>query len=180
MKLTLITALMVTLTSSTLLAQTTEPAPAPPTATLQTLDELVRAIDPDATREGNQWQLAWQEMTLIVVADDAADRMRIISPIQPVDPDDPELMHRLLQANFDAALDARYAVAQGIIWGTFLHPLSSLTQREFASGLIQVVNVVNSFGSTFSSGVFTYGGGDSTDEYRELLRQLESRVPSST
>ncbi len=31
-----------------------------------------------------------------------------------------------MQANFDTALDARYAIAKGALWSTFIHPLSDL------------------------------------------------------
>lgn len=57
-----------------------------------------------------------------------------------------EELLRLLQANFDSALDARYAVARGILWAVYIHPLSALTDREFLPGLGQTVNIVRTYG----------------------------------
>ncbi len=36
-------------------------------------------------------------------------------------------------ANFDTAMDARYAIAQGGLWRTVLHPFAALTDDEFLS-----------------------------------------------
>ncbi len=166
--------------SQTEQGNTTEEPVASATMTAEKLDEMVRIIDSEAVREGSQWQFVFGEITLIMVIDVNADRMRLITPIEAVDPDDEHLLMRLMQANFDAALDARYAVAQEIIWGTFIHPLSSLTERDFASAVFQTANLATSYGSTYSSGLFTFGGGDSQEEYRKLLQKLQQNDPSST
>lgn len=85
---------------------------------------------------------------------------------------DAGLMRRLLQANFDSALDARYAIANKLIWGVFIHPLSPLDNEQFASALVQVLNVATSFGTSFSSGQLTFGAGDSIEENRKLMEEL--------
>ena len=82
-----------------------------------------------------------------------------------------ELM-RVMQANFDSALDARYAVAQGRLWATYIHPLSALEREQFLSALIQTVNIARTYGQTYSGGALTFGGGDSNGIYEELLRDL--------
>lgn len=56
--------------------------------------------------------------------------MRIIMPIGDADEIDKESLLRMMQANFDSALDARYAIAQGSLWGVFIHPLGSLIERQ--------------------------------------------------
>ncbi len=109
---------------------------------------------------------------MILIFDENADRMRMFTPIGPESALDPELMRRMLQANFDSALDARYAVAKELIWGVFIHPLSPLDDEQFASAVIQILNVADSFGSSFSSGLFTFGAGDSIEENRKLLEEL--------
>ena len=86
----------------------------------------------------------------------------------------PELLYRLMQANFDTALDARYAIAQKVIWTAYLHPLGSLGEAQFVSGLAQVVTLAENFGTTFSSGAMTFGGGDSG----ALLKELQDRLDS--
>ena len=99
--------------------------------------------------------------------------MRIIVPIGPADALEEPLLVRLMQANFDSALDARYAIARGVLWSTFIHPLASLDDAAFLLGLGQTVNLANTFGDSYSSGVLLFGGGDSRGiRERELLEQL--------
>jgi hypothetical protein len=80
-----------------------------------------------------------------------------------------------MQANFDTALDARYAVAQGRLWGVFLHPLSPLERDQLLSGLAQTVNVALTYGESYSGGASVFGGGDSNQIYRDLLEDLQKR-----
>ena len=144
---------------------------------LARMAEVIDALDPDAQRNGNNWQLTVEETSLLVVTDITNDRMRILTAIVMADALPPEALLRLLQADFDSALDARYAIAQDLVWGTFIHPLSSLTTREFASGLLQTKSLADTFGTTFSSGILTYGGGDSSaiieKQLEELLEELK-------
>ena len=110
---------------------------------------------------------------ITIITDPNADRMRIIIPIRKADGLDASEMQRILQANFDTALDARYAIAKGVLWSTFIHPLSSLSDKDFLSGLSQAINIVISYGETYSSGVFTFGGGDSNELIeKKLLEEL--------
>ena len=149
-------------------------------AVLDQMGEVITALDGEAERNGNNWQLTLEERMMLVVTDTNAGRMRIITPIAPVDQLPEGAMERLMQANFDTALDARYAVGQGLVWGAFIHPLDSLTTRDFASGLLQTHTLGETFGTTFSSGALNYGGGDSGaiigEQLKELLEELEKRA----
>ena len=105
-----------------------------------------------------------------------ADRMRVLIPLERSDDLSKDELLRLMQANFDSALDARYAIAQGQLWAAFIHPLSSLTDEEFLLGIGQTANVVASFGSTYSSGMFIFGGGDSAEiERKRFLEELRNQ-----
>ena len=142
--------------------------------TAERLAELIVRVDDEAVLEGATWFFHIEGLETAVVYDVNADRMRIIMPIGPADELDEENLLRMMQANFDSALDARYAVAQGTLWGVFIHPLSSLTSEEFLVGLGQTANVVMSYGSTYSSGLFIYGNGDSAEiERQRLIERLK-------
>ena len=144
-----------------------------PSMTTERLDALVRAVDPEATREDNLWSLRIEERPVTVVADPDADRMRIVVPIAEAAALDASLLYRVLQANFDSTIDARYAIARGALWGAFIHPLRSLTDDDFLSGLGQVINIASSFGTTYSSGLLTFGPGDSAEILRrQLIEEL--------
>lgn len=145
-------------------------------AAQEKLDGLVGLMDDKAVRNGNSWQLTVAERQVFIVTDTSADRMRIITPIAPAGDLGAALLERLLQANYDAALDARYAIAQNIVWSVFIHPLSSLTEKDFLSGAAQTVIAAQTFGTSFSSGMFVYGGGDTNGIHKELLEELEKRT----
>lgn len=133
---------------------------------------IVTAIDEDARLTGNGATFTIDETTVTLVFDVNADRMRLFSQIRPGDGLSGPQLRRLMQANFDTALDARYAVAQGQLWATFMHRMTTLTQEDFVSALAQTVTLVKTYGTTFSSGAMSFGGGDSTAEIQKLLDRI--------
>lgn len=142
---------------------------------LEHLDQMIVRIDPEAQRapHGTAWQFSLHGRQLMVVTDPKAGRMRIMTAIAPANILTPELLARLMQANFDSALDARYALGRDIIWGAFVHPLLDLTDDEFLAGIGQVFNIAASFGTSFSSGMMVFGGGDSQEmERRRVIEEL--------
>ncbi len=137
------------------------------------LKELIKKFDEDALTEGNAVQFELRERDLLLVYDESADRMRVITPIVNAALADEALMARMLQANYDAVLDARYAVANDLIWAVYIHKLSSVTQDDFLSGVAQVVSAAETFGTSFTSGAMVFGGGDTSGIHEDLLKQLE-------
>ncbi|MHA7857270.1 MAG: type III secretion system chaperone family protein [Henriciella sp.] len=133
---------------------------------------IVTAIDEDARLTANGATFTIDDTMVTLVFDVNADRMRLFSQIRPSDGLSGPQLRRLMQANFDTALDARYAVAQGQLWSTFMHRLTSLTQEDFVSALAQTVTLVKTFGTTFSSGAMSFGGGDSNAEIQKLLDRI--------
>jgi len=83
--------------------------------------------------------------------DEEFNRMRIISPITQYSCLAPKIKDSLMDANFHSALDCRYGVTEDTLYALFLHPLSSLTHKDFISALKQVHNLAKSFGKTYSS-----------------------------
>lgn len=140
---------------------------------VERLDRLIRRVDEHAQREGHSWQLRIDGTRAQVIADPAHDRMRVVVPVAEADKLPPATLHRLLQANFDTALDARYGIARGLLWATYIHPLGPLTAEQFLSGLAQTVSLARNYGSSYSSGALSFGGGDSQDLLRELLEKGE-------
>ncbi len=141
--------------------------------TAASLTELIKKFDKAAQAQGNAVQFTLQERDLIFVYDENADRMRVITPIANAALADDALMQRMLQANYDAVLDARYAVANDLIWAVYIHKLSTVTQDDFLSGVAQAVTAAETFGTSFTSGAMVFGGGDSSAIHTDLLEQLE-------
>ena len=148
---------------------------APPGETPMTFERLIKivnAIDPDARFSGTSMELTIDDIPIIVVTDPVADRMRALIPIRSADELDADELMRLMQANFDTALDARYAVAQGRLWATYIHPLAALEREQFLSGLVQTMNIARTYGQTYSGGALSFGGGDSNGIFQDRLKEL--------
>lgn len=145
--------------------------------TNERLAEIVNRLDENAEGHEGFWQFSFDGVPLLLVIDARADRMRVISPIGDFAQEDlaPELLFRMLQANFDTTLDARYGYAQGKLWSVYIHPLSPLTDQQFLSGIGQTINLVKTFGSTYNSGALSFGGGDSQEQNRKLFEELQRR-----
>ena len=136
------------------------------------LVELIQRLDEDAVVRETSVVFEIAERELMMVYDSEAKRMRVISPIIPVSALPEGVMERMLQANYDAVLDTRYAIANDIVWATFIHPLSSLTEDDFISALAQTVTAAETFGTTYTSGAIVFGGGDSSGIHEGLLEDL--------
>ncbi|MEL7490542.1 MAG: hypothetical protein AAGJ73_07465 [Pseudomonadota bacterium] len=147
----------------------------PAVAAAAALREAVRRIDPTAEFGASGATFRVNTVPVTLVYDTNADRMRLVSAVTALDEIEPEIMIRLMQANFESALDARYAIAQGVVWATFIHPLSSITPDEFGSGLGQTVNLVTTFGSSYTSGAIVFGGGDSATDEGALIEELREK-----
>ena len=147
---------------------------APPEMSPARMNDLIEAVGDGVERMNpGQWRFKIEKVSVLVIADDAHDRMRILVGIAKANKLPPELYRRLMQANFDTTLDARYAVAKGLLWAMYLHPLKSLTDRMFLSGIGQTVNLLRTFGKTFSSGGLSFQGGDSSGLIeRQLIEKL--------
>lgn len=175
------TAFCLALLASPVIAQSeTEPVPVDPPVvepamSMQRLAEIVQAIDPEAKAQNNALQLTIADVPVLIIADPLADRMRAMVPIRSADGLDAKELMRLMQANFDTALDARYAVAQGRLWGVFIHPLSPLNKDQLLSGLAQTVGIAQSYGTSYSGGAMHFGGGDSSEIYRNLIEDLRKK-----
>jgi hypothetical protein len=91
---------------------------------------------------------------------------------------DNDRLYRIMQANFDSALDARYSIAQGVLWSAFIHPLSALSDHQFIDGLAQTVNLAATYGTTYSSGALVFSQGDSRGEQNKHYQQIIERENS--
>ena len=152
-----------------------QPVQAPEAMSLERLREIILAVDPEAEDGGTAFQLTIEDIPVIVVTDPSADRMRAMVAIRSAAGLDPAEVQRMMQANFDTALDARYAIAQGRLWSVYIHPLSPLDKDEFLAALGQVVNLALTYGTTYQSGLLSYRGGDSSGRQRQLIDDLLKR-----
>lgn len=174
MKTAALFSLVLTALAATAPATRAQEATVPePAMTFSAMADIVKALDPDATVSAGGIGLTIGNVPVTIVADAQANRMRILVPIASVAGLSEADLLRLMQANFDTALDARYAVANERLWSVYIHPLAELERSQFVSGLAQTVTLARNYGGTYSSGGAIFGGGDSGALYRELLDRSE-------
>ena len=124
---------------------------------LDALEAVLRARADDVSGEAGAWEFEIHGVHMACFTDTRFDRMRIIAPILDVVDLTDEQRDAALEANFHTALDARYATSDGVLYSAFIHPLSPLTVTEVESALRQVAGLVDTFGSTYSSGALMFG-----------------------
>jgi len=142
-----------------------QPAPEAEETTMmdnEKLAEVLKRIDTEVEGDAGHWQMTYDSLKVLVITDEKAGRMRFVSPITKADILEMDGLLHLMQANFDSALDALYAIASGWIWRAYIHPLPELTEKELFSGLDQTIALAVSFGTTFSSGTLVFQGSDSS------------------
>ena len=138
--------------------------------TLKLMGEIIDRLDPEAeSAGGNVWRFKVEKVPVIIVTDEKNNRMRILVGIRNAKEMTEEEVMRVMQANFDSALDARYAIARDILWSAFIHPLRTLHTKQFIAAIGQTVNLALTYGTTYTSGLLTYGGGDSNEIIRRDL-----------
>ncbi len=142
--------------------------------TLDNMDAIIKRLDPETeTVRKGIWRLKVETVPVIIITDEKNNRMRIMVGVKSAKEMTPEELIRIMQANFDSALDARYAVAKDILWSAFIHPLRTLHDKQFIAAIGQTVNLALTYGTTYTSGLLTYGGGDSNAIIqRDLIDKL--------
>ncbi len=123
----------------------------PPSMTTQALGKLLDSYLQDFEGQPGFWRGSRAEVPVFVFSDDDHDRLRLMAPIGIVEELDADLLHVLLQANYDRALDARYAMNGKELWSVVVHPLATLATDDLPNLFDQLVTLVKNTGSTFAS-----------------------------
>jgi hypothetical protein len=123
------------------------------------LDALIRSSSEVLEGRPGAWGLRFNGEEFLVLSDEAHDRMRVMSPVAEEAALSDRDRRAVLAANFDRALDARYAVSGGKLWAVYLHPLGSLTETQFLDALEQTHRLKANYGTTYASSELTFQGG---------------------
>ena len=126
--------------------------------TKQEMFDHINKVGENIAQEGNVIQFTFRGIPEIVVFDESADRMRIVSPITEVTNVDNGLLLNALEANYHSVLDARYAVSDDLVWSAFIHPLNDLSIDLLNSAINQVAIAHATFGQDFTSGALIFPG----------------------
>ena len=124
------------------------------------LQELIEKFGTDIQGEPGFWHFEAHGVQMVCITDESHNRMRLMAPIVQLSEVDAQQLVTCMEANFDRALDARYCLQDGTLWGAFIHPLDPLSADLFESAVRQVAAVCQNFGDSYSSGELVFQGGE--------------------
>jgi hypothetical protein len=119
---------------------------------------LLEQMGDDVDIQKSVIQFYFNHIQLICIFDDAANRMRIISPIAKKEEVSAKMLDECMNANFHTALDARYCFSEDVLYSAFIHPLDSLDRSLAISAVSQVASTAQTFGREYSGGTYIFGG----------------------
>jgi len=132
--------------------------------TTSAIGKLLDSYLTELEGESGFWRGMREDVQIFVLSDDSHDRMRIMAPVGELKDLESSVLQMLLEANYDRALDAKYAMRGKEVWSVSVHPLATLAPDDFASFLDQVVRLVKNTGSTYASSDLVFGGAQSDDD----------------
>ena len=115
------------------------------------LDSIFTSVLDSVTGAPGRWELTLAETKMLCLTDERHDRMRLITPVRALEDATPEEVFSCMEANFHTALDVKYAVADGMIWVAYIHPLSPLTDAQLLDALAQVRSAALTYGTIYTS-----------------------------
>ena len=141
--------------------------------TLGTLGQLLDRLLEEKEGSEGFWHGQRDGVTIYVVADEEHDRMRIMSPIGEMRKADAGFLSILLQANFDRALDAKYALRKREVWSVFMHPMSTLVPDDLGTFIDQVARLVKNTGTTYASSDLVFGVDEDGDSRLDVDYEVD-------
>ncbi|MBI1799099.1 MAG: hypothetical protein HYR73_05390 [Candidatus Eisenbacteria bacterium] len=132
--------------------------------TTAAISKLLDSYLTDLEGRSGFWRGVRDEVAVYVFCDDRNDRMRLMAPIGELKELDPGMLQVLLQANYDRALDAKYALRGLEVWAVSVHPLATLAPDDFASFMDQVVKLVKNTGGTYASSDLVFQAAPEPEE----------------
>lgn len=124
------------------------------------LGKILTDLSDSIRGQEGYWQMSFEGITILIITDETHNRMRMITPIAEVEEIKEEQYVEMLEANFHTALDVKYAISEGFIWTTFIHPLKELSEYQVRDGIKQVYLGTITFGSTYSSTDLYFPGNE--------------------
>ena len=100
-------------------------------------------------------QFIYNDVQMFLMMDVQHDRMRVIAPVADYSQLSREHLDAIMISNYHRALDARYAMSNGILYAAYIHPLSELSRVQVEYSVEQVANLAKTFGTAYTSACWT-------------------------
>jgi hypothetical protein len=90
--------------------------------------------------DAESYQVDRPDYRLLVILSAERAWVRILVPIAPA-ADAMTFVEEFLSANFDATLEARYALHQDVLWGVWQHSIAGLTSADLGMALDRTIEL---------------------------------------
>lgn len=118
---------------------------------------IISEIAEEVEEENGNLTFYYNGATLALLSDTSANRMRIVTPVIEATQLTQEQIISTLISNYHLALDARYAIGDGVLYSVYIHPLAELTETQLVSAVRQVATLRDTFGNGYTSGELSFG-----------------------
>ncbi|NJL01164.1 MAG: hypothetical protein HC910_11615 [Spirulinaceae cyanobacterium SM2_1_0] len=106
------------------------------TSTLTALFPMAVVQQPSA----DTWQVEAPAWRLLVILSEDGSWLRLLLPLVPLSAAQPYLTEFLTE-NFDFTQEARYAIAQDVLWGVYQHSFPTLTAADFQRAIARLLHL---------------------------------------
>lgn len=144
------------------------------------LEEILKSLGENFDGETGSWKMQYGEQILFIITDETNNRMRIFTPIMEKEDLGEGQLEAMLEANFHAALDAKYALFNGVVASLFTHPLKELSSEQLIDAVKQVATAANNFGTTYSSTNLIFGGGLEEEAPKNSDKKINKKPEKKT
>jgi hypothetical protein len=90
--------------------------------------------------DSDSYQVETPDYRLLIVFSAQQSWLRILVPIAPA-AEAMTFVEEFLSANFDATLETRYAINQGVLWGVWQHGVAGLTSVDFSQAIDRLIDL---------------------------------------
>jgi len=141
---------------------------APTGMTQSQLKQILSEIAEDVKGGPDNITFYYNGANMALLSNLSANRMRIIAPVVSAKDMNEQQILASLVSNYHLALDARYAIGDGVLYSVYIHPLKELTDEQFVSAVRQVATLRNTFGTSYTSGELSFGVQAQEEEQIDL------------
>jgi hypothetical protein len=109
----------------------------------QQITSILQEIFPQDTIEENNednWQVQNDKVRLLIILSEDKTWLRVLTPIASL-MEAESLLVPLMEANFDATQEIRYALGQDVLWGVFHHNFATLAIEDFQNVILRMINI---------------------------------------
>ena len=90
--------------------------------------------------DAQSYQVDTPDYRLLIILSAQQSWVRMLVPIAPA-AEAITFVEEFLSANFDATLETRYAMNQGVLWGVWQHSVAGLTTEDFNTAIDRLIDL---------------------------------------